>query len=50
MNDKLQVNPKFTKRRGPVVLLIMDGVGIGKYAEGDAVLDSPTPFLHDQMP
>ena len=49
MNDKLQRNPKFTPRRGPVVLLIMDGVGIGKYPEGDAVLDSPTPFLHKLM-
>ena len=27
----------------------MDGVGIGKYKEGDAVLDSPTPFLHKLM-
>ncbi|MBQ9336293.1 MAG: 2,3-bisphosphoglycerate-independent phosphoglycerate mutase [Lentisphaeria bacterium] len=49
MNDKLQLNPKFSKRRGPVVLLIMDGVGIGKYKDGDAVLDSPTPFLHKLM-
>ena len=49
MNDKLQRNPKFSPRRGPVVLLIMDGVGIGKYPEGDAVLDSPTPFLHKLM-
>ena len=42
----LEKNPKFAGRRGPVVLVIMDGVGIGKYKEGDAVLDSPTPFLH----
>ena len=49
MNDKLAVNEKFSKRRGPVVLLIMDGVGIGKYADGDAVLNSPTPFLHQLM-
>ncbi|MBO7147413.1 MAG: 2,3-bisphosphoglycerate-independent phosphoglycerate mutase [Lentisphaeria bacterium] len=49
MMEKLELNPGFSKRRGPVVLLIMDGVGIGKYAEGDAVLDSPTPFLHKMM-
>jgi len=49
MTDKLLLNPAFTKRRGPVVLMILDGVGIGKYAQGDAVLDSPTPFLHKLM-
>ena len=30
---------------GPVVLVIMDGVGIGKYAEGDAVRSALTPNL-----
>ncbi len=30
---------------GPVVLAIMDGVGIGKYAEGDAVRSALTPHL-----
>lgn len=30
---------------GPVVLLIMDGVGIGKYSEGDAVKAAFTPNL-----
>ena len=45
----LQRNPKFQGRKGPVVLTIMDGVGIGKYKEGDAVLDSPSPFLHKLM-
>ena len=49
MLEKLQTNPEFQKRRGPVVLMIMDGVGIGKYKEGDAVADSPTPFLHRLM-
>ena len=49
MLEALKRNPKFAKRRGPVVLMIMDGVGIGKYKEGDAVLDSPTPFLHKLM-
>jgi bisphosphoglycerate-independent phosphoglycerate mutase (AlkP superfamily) len=27
----------FTGPRGPVVLVVMDGIGIGKYEEGDAV-------------
>jgi 2,3-bisphosphoglycerate-independent phosphoglycerate mutase len=38
--EALKKNPKWQGRRGPVVLMIMDGVGYGKYAEGDAVLDS----------
>ena len=49
MLTPLQKNPSFHPRKGPVVLVIMDGVGIGKYAEGDAVLDSNTPFLHSMM-
>ncbi len=49
MACKLETNPKFQGRRGPVVLVIMDGVGIGKYKDGDAVLDSNTPFLHKMM-
>jgi len=31
--------------RGPVVLLIMDGVGVGKYEEGDYVRAAVTPHL-----
>ncbi len=49
MLNALPRNSKFTGRRGPTVLVIMDGVGIGKYKEGDAVLDSNTPFLHKLM-
>ena len=49
MLEPLAKNPKFQTRKGPVVLVIMDGVGIGKYQEGDAVLDSNTPFLHYMM-
>lgn len=37
MLDALRKNPAWKGRRGPVVLAIMDGVGYGKYAEGDAV-------------
>ena len=35
----------FTPRKGPVVLVIMDGVGYGKYEQGDAVASSLTPYL-----
>ncbi|MCQ2379753.1 MAG: 2,3-bisphosphoglycerate-independent phosphoglycerate mutase [Victivallaceae bacterium] len=31
------------RRRGPVVLAIMDGVGYGKYADGDAVAQANMP-------
>lgn len=41
----LEKNPKFIKRKGPVVLAILDGVGFGKYADGDAVLSAYTPEL-----
>ena len=33
----LEKDKKWKGRRGPVVLVIMDGVGYGKYADGDAV-------------
>ena len=38
--EALKKNPSWKGRRGPVVLVIMDGVGYGKYPEGDAVADS----------
>ncbi|MCC7300460.1 MAG: 2,3-bisphosphoglycerate-independent phosphoglycerate mutase [Verrucomicrobia bacterium] len=41
----LKKSTVFKGARGPVVLVIMDGVGIGKYAEGDFVLSSKTPNL-----
>jgi len=37
MVTTLNKNPKWKGRTGPVVLVIMDGVGYGKYSEGDAV-------------
>lgn len=40
MVEALKKNPNWKGRRGPVVLVIMDGVGYGKYKEGDAVADS----------
>ncbi len=33
----LEKNPSWKGRRGPVVLVVMDGVGYGTYKEGDAV-------------
>jgi 2,3-bisphosphoglycerate-independent phosphoglycerate mutase len=38
--ETLKKNPVWKGRRGPVVLVIMDGVGYGKYKDGDAVADS----------
>jgi 2,3-bisphosphoglycerate-independent phosphoglycerate mutase len=40
MVEALKKDPAWKGRRGPVVLVIMDGVGYGKYREGDAVADS----------
>ena len=40
MVEALKKNPAWKGRKGPVVLLIMDGVGYGQYQEGDAVADS----------
>ncbi|MDR1419121.1 MAG: 2,3-bisphosphoglycerate-independent phosphoglycerate mutase, partial [Treponema sp.] len=40
MLEALTKNPGWKGRRGPVVLVIMDGVGYGTYKEGDAVADS----------
>ena len=45
MVEPLKKNPKMNKRRGPVLLVIMDGVGYGKYPDGDAVAHSKMPNL-----
>lgn len=42
--DKLKENGKIS-RKGPVILLIMDGVGFGEYADGDAVKAAHTENL-----
>ena len=47
MVEPLVSNNKI-KREGPVVLVIMDGVGYGKYQEGDAVKAAMTSNL-DQL-
>ncbi|NLO60206.1 MAG: 2,3-bisphosphoglycerate-independent phosphoglycerate mutase [Spirochaetales bacterium] len=44
MVQALYKNGKIS-RKGPVVLVIMDGVGFGAYQEGDAVADSKTMML-----
>lgn len=41
----LKKNPSWKGRRGPVVLVIMDGVGYGKYEDGDAVKASRMDYL-----
>jgi 2,3-bisphosphoglycerate-independent phosphoglycerate mutase len=43
--DQLKKNENFTGPEGPVVLAILDGVGIGKYEEGDIVRKANTPTL-----
>ena len=45
MLEALKKNPSFTPRRGPVVLAILDGVGFGKYPDGDGVKLAHTPTL-----
>ena len=47
--EALKKNTKWRGRRGPVVLTIMDGVGFGKYKEGDAVADSKMDFLKEAL-
>jgi len=47
--ESLKKHQSFTGRKGPVVLCIMDGVGFGKYKEGDAVLNASTPVLDELM-
>ena len=40
MLKALERNPLWKGRRGPLVLVIMDGVGYGEYKEGDAVANA----------
>ena len=44
MVDPLKKNGKIS-RKGPVMLVIMDGVGFGKYKDGDAVAQAMTKNL-----
>ena len=43
--EALKKSKDFTGPEGPVVLAILDGVGIGKYEEGDIVRKANTPTL-----
>ena len=43
--EPLKKNTNFTGPEGPVVLAILDGVGIGKYEDGDIVRQANTPTL-----
>ena len=43
--EPLKKSKNFTGPEGPVVLAILDGVGIGKYEEGDMVRKANTPTL-----
>ncbi len=45
MSLKLEKIPNYAGAQGPVVLVVMDGVGIGKYAEGDYVRSAYKPHL-----
>ncbi|MCF7953745.1 MAG: 2,3-bisphosphoglycerate-independent phosphoglycerate mutase, partial [Spirochaetales bacterium] len=46
MVEALKKRDGYKGRKGPVVLVIMDGVGFGKYKEGDAVADAHTEALN----
>jgi len=53
MVEKLSKAAWFKGRRGPLVLVIMDGVGYGAYEEGDAVRSALKPtmdWLHANCP
>jgi 2,3-bisphosphoglycerate-independent phosphoglycerate mutase len=43
--EQLKKSKRFTGPEGPLVLAILDGVGIGKYEEGDIVRRANTPTL-----
>ena len=45
MNLKLEKLNNFNGRKGPLLFIIMDGVGIGKQYEGNAVYKANTPTL-----
>ena len=44
-NLSLKKNPDFSGRKGPLVLIVMDGVGIGKQDGSNAVYLAKTPTL-----
>jgi 2,3-bisphosphoglycerate-independent phosphoglycerate mutase len=42
---ELKKSNNYSERQGPVVLMILDGYGLGKYEEGDACKAASTPCL-----
>jgi 2,3-bisphosphoglycerate-independent phosphoglycerate mutase len=49
MSFELSPHPVFTRRPGPVVLCVLDGVGLGQGEEDDAVASARTPNLDRMM-
>ncbi len=49
MPHELKKLPAFSGRPGPLLLIIMDGVGIGKNDDSDGVFLAKTPCLDDLM-
>jgi len=49
MNLKLEKLPEFSGRKGPLLLIIMDGIGLGKHDDGNAVFIANTPVLDELM-
>ncbi len=47
MNLELKKSDKFSGRKGPLLLIIMDGVGIGKQDDSNAVYLAKTPVLDE---
>ena len=45
MELKLKKTDKFTPRKGPLLLIILDGVGIGKKTDANAVYKADTPCM-----
>ena len=43
--DKLKPLPGYSAPRGPVILAILDGIGIGRHEDGDMVRQAATPTL-----
>jgi 2,3-bisphosphoglycerate-independent phosphoglycerate mutase len=49
MSLELQKLPNFSGRPGPLLLIILDGVGIGKQDDSDGVFLAKTPCLNELM-
>lgn len=47
--EALKEFKQFSGRKGPLLLVIMDGVGLNKSSVGNAVMEAKTPVLDDLM-